>query len=428
MDGFAISAESGQSGSHSSVNQLLASPKQLPINPAQADGLTTTINSYYRRKLPNPPCVAFSSQEGKKLFADALNSDGLACYWKLAEQFHTQEEPAFCGLATLVMVLNALSIDPHRQWRGVWRWFSEDLLDCCVPLDKVKKIGITLPQFVCLARCQGVDVTVTYGDNMTVEQFREMVIQVASGDDDTFMVVSYSRKVVGQTGNGHFSPIGAYHRELDMVLIMDVARFKYPPHWLPLPLLFEAMQPKDADTGRSRGCVLLRQFASPGLLSLPSSDPSSSGAKHQLGVWWNRLRSVHPDYFTSDIALLEFIGSVPPSLSLIAPDSPSESSCEEVDELAQSLVLDIERTPAYPHIRAQLHDDSTQPPGPLLSKAHIVTMIWLALHNSGHRHQVSEAGCESAGNCRWIGLTPALLTKEVRHLQILLDSLADLVL
>jgi len=30
------------------------------------------------------------------------------------------DEPAFCGLASLAMVLNALSIDPRRTWK-VWR-------------------------------------------------------------------------------------------------------------------------------------------------------------------------------------------------------------------------------------------------------------------------------------------------------------------
>ena len=103
-----------------------------------------SIHSYYRRKLPTPPCVPFSSMEGRQLFAEALANRGMECYWKLAEQFHTQEEPAFCGLGTLVMVLNALSIDPRRQWKGVWRWFSEEMLECCVPLEEVR-----LCVFVC---------------------------------------------------------------------------------------------------------------------------------------------------------------------------------------------------------------------------------------------------------------------------------------
>jgi glutathione gamma-glutamylcysteinyltransferase len=40
------------------------------------------------------------------------------------------------------------------------------------------------------------------------------------------MVTSYSRKVLGQTGDGHFSPVGGYCAQEDMVLILDVARFK----------------------------------------------------------------------------------------------------------------------------------------------------------------------------------------------------------
>ena len=40
----------------------------------------------------------------------------------LLEQFCTQDEPAFCGLATLAMALNALQVDPMRTWKGSWRW------------------------------------------------------------------------------------------------------------------------------------------------------------------------------------------------------------------------------------------------------------------------------------------------------------------
>lgn len=56
-----------------------------------------------------------------------------------------------------------------------------------------------------------------------------------------------------QTGSGHFSPIGGYHTGKDMVLTLDVARFKYPPHWVPLELLWEAMNTIDGATGHHRG-------------------------------------------------------------------------------------------------------------------------------------------------------------------------------
>lgn len=36
-----------------------------------------------------------------------------------------------------------------------------------------------------------------------------------------------------------------------------MARFKYPPHWVPLPLLYESMQATDSATGRCRGYVVM---------------------------------------------------------------------------------------------------------------------------------------------------------------------------
>ena len=59
-----------------------------------------------------------------------------------------------------------------------------------------------------------------------------------------------------QTGTGHFSPIGGYNAERDMALILDVARFKYPPHWVPLKLLWEAMDSIDQSTGKRRGYII----------------------------------------------------------------------------------------------------------------------------------------------------------------------------
>jgi glutathione gamma-glutamylcysteinyltransferase len=42
------------------------------------------------------------------------------------------------------------------------------------------------------------------------------------------VVFSFCRTTLQQTGDGHFSPLGAYHAPTDSVLIIVVARFKYP--------------------------------------------------------------------------------------------------------------------------------------------------------------------------------------------------------
>ena len=53
----------------------------------------------------------------------------------------TQSEPAYCGFSTLVMTLNALSVDPRLTWKGPWRWYEESMLNCCVDLEQVSKRG-----------------------------------------------------------------------------------------------------------------------------------------------------------------------------------------------------------------------------------------------------------------------------------------------
>ena len=64
---------------------------------------------FYKRILLKD-CISFSCDEGKRLFRESLLSGYANVYFPLAEQFRTQEEPAYCGLSTLVMVLNALAV------------------------------------------------------------------------------------------------------------------------------------------------------------------------------------------------------------------------------------------------------------------------------------------------------------------------------
>ena len=90
--------------------------------------------------------------------------------------------------------------------------------------------------------------------------FRDAVAD-ACARTDVVLAASYSRKTLGQTGDGHFSCVGGYDRASDAVLLLDVARFKYPPHWVPLPLLLDAMGRQDAATGRPRGWIRLTRAA-----------------------------------------------------------------------------------------------------------------------------------------------------------------------
>lgn len=212
---------------------------------------------FFRRVLPED-CISFYSEEGKQIFAEALATGHMNCYFKLAAQFRTQDEPAFCGLSTLVMILNALDVDPGVVWKGPWRWYHENMLDCCIPLDIIKTEGINLEQFACIAECNSLSTTCVRPGPDSEDSFRQVVNEF-SERDDAFIVATYSRKILQQTGDGHFSPIAGFHPKRDLVLIMDTARFKYPPHWIKVSLLLKAMNALDNSTGLSRGYIILKK-------------------------------------------------------------------------------------------------------------------------------------------------------------------------
>ena len=160
------------------------------------------VQSFYRRPLPSV-CIALSSTEGRSRFESSLRNGGCEAYFFLAEQFTTQADPAYCGVSSLVMVLNALSMDPGRSWIGsVWRWYQEDMLDgVCKHLDDVRRCGITICEFGCMARCNGCDVSLTFATPVeeesegNIEEFRSAIKQSCclqcDDQDRHFLVGSY---------------------------------------------------------------------------------------------------------------------------------------------------------------------------------------------------------------------------------------------
>lgn len=102
-------------------------------------------------------------------------------------------------------------------------------------------------------------------DNCTLSEFRndvrDLLTETRTDDDDEsadrrcerLLVVSFSRPHLGQTGEGHFAAVAAYHAPTDSVLLLDVARYKYPPVWVAIPALYAALQPVDLVTGQARG-------------------------------------------------------------------------------------------------------------------------------------------------------------------------------
>jgi hypothetical protein len=212
--------------------------------------------------LPLPPnLIGFDSDAGAQLL---IGSEARAAYWPLSMQFVTQKDQAFCGVASLVMVLNALHV-PAPATPGIepYTSFTQDnVLDerteKILPLSVLLQQGMTLDQFAGLAGAHGLAAEAVHADQVSLEQFRAAAA-AALGTRERHVVVNYLRRALGQERGGHLSPLAAYDAHSDRFLVLDVSRYKYPPVWVQAAELYAAMDTVDADNaGRKRGYVLIR--------------------------------------------------------------------------------------------------------------------------------------------------------------------------
>ena len=211
--------------------------------------------------LPLPPSlVDGASDAGAALLVEA---EAREAYFPLAANFLTQKNQAFCGVASMVMILNALRVPaPEVPEYLPYRTFTQDNVlnastEAIVPQATILKQGMTLDELGAVFAVQPVAVTVRHASDSSLDAFRKEA-SGALGTRGRFVVVNYLRKAMGQQTGGHFSPLAAYDAETDRFLILDVARYKYPPVWVTASDLFGAMNTADSDNdGRTRGYLLI---------------------------------------------------------------------------------------------------------------------------------------------------------------------------
>jgi Phytochelatin synthase len=188
--------------------------------------------------LPVPEnLIDFRSEPSEQLL---LESDALEPYFPLSANFLTQKNQAYCGVASIVMVLNALEVPaPASPEYEPYRTFTQDnFLDerteAVLPREVLRKQGMTLDEIGRLLALHPVEAAVHHASDSSVEKFRAVA----------------------------HSPVAAYDAETDRFLILDVSRYKYPPVWVTAPELFAAMNTTDADNqNRTRGFVLVQAKA-----------------------------------------------------------------------------------------------------------------------------------------------------------------------
>jgi Phytochelatin synthase len=204
--------------------------------------------------------TGFSTHDGEVYFAE---SDAREAYFPLADNFLTQKTQSYCGVASMVMVLNALGVPaPAVPEYEPYRTFTQDNVltertDVVLPRETLARQGMTLDQLGGILATQPVKAEVHHASESSVDEFRKLA-SAYLGAPGHFVIVNYLRKALGEEIGGHISPLAAYDAKADRFLILDVARYKYPPVWVTTADMFAAMNTPDAaNDNKSRGFVLV---------------------------------------------------------------------------------------------------------------------------------------------------------------------------
>jgi hypothetical protein len=191
------------------------------------------------------------------------DGDNAASDFFLYQQgWEAQINQAYCAVATSAAVLNsyrgiiALPQDPLYvpfAWATQATIVTEECVQEAVwDIDAVGKAGLGLGMVPDLLNCflapQGYMASAhpVDPDFSSVDTLKDMVVD-ALMDENSRVVLNYDRGGIGQGpfGHGHWSPIGAYNAKIDAFLIMDVAKYKYPPVWVPTENLFAGVSTLD---------------------------------------------------------------------------------------------------------------------------------------------------------------------------------------
>ena len=68
-----------------------------------------------------------------------------------------------------------------------------------------------------------------HGRGMPLHEFRDLVLS-ALAQPQTFVIANFFRRALNESGAGHHSPLAAYNREHDALLVLDVSRYKCAVH------------------------------------------------------------------------------------------------------------------------------------------------------------------------------------------------------
>lgn len=219
-------------------------------------------------------------------------------FFYLSNNFAPQNNKIFCGPATVAIVLNALRIrnyhsplpedktqilEEDREYLSnkMWgRFFNSPVFERYTQnnifTERSKKRstvlgepyidaggdtrynpGFQIREIQQLLTTHNVNAVLRIvTDDIDKNQVKNELINNLKNKND-YVIVNYLRSSLHQKGGGHISPLGAYHKDSDSFLIMDVSPNVAEWVWVKSDLLIDAMMTKDIE--ENRGYILVSE-------------------------------------------------------------------------------------------------------------------------------------------------------------------------
>ena len=208
-----------------------------------------------------------------------------------------------------------------ERWDEAMKSLPESERRC---MADVRAAGMSLAEFGALAACVGLHTQERFADRSSLREFKEAIWEALGcgvgcgnvaadgshrhtpygGRGGTHVVVSFNRKALNQTGEGHFSPLGGYSRRHSAVLVMVRAPYS-------------AMRSYRLCCALSAGCGTVQISALLGAVRDFVGGDAASGLNHWASA---RVRCTNP--YLNQLMVLTRASSY---LVLKAMDIPRES-------------------------------------------------------------------------------------------------------
>ena len=242
----------------------------------------TLTYGYVNKDSPQSGIVYYASEESLAMLKESNLHDFLI----LSQNFEPQNNPTYCGIATANIILNSIFLPiakpdskPKNMVQmpvktsgkiGIERYFQDQLLnkqtDSKVKLKSVIEWlqggdpGLSLKNLKDLLIFYKLNAQSFYADGSGgYANFIKHLEDNLAKDDLTFIVVNFDRKTLGfTTGSGHISPLLAYNKQRQMVLVGDVSISSNPWFWVLVKSMYDAMNTLDGQT--YRGYIIVKKM------------------------------------------------------------------------------------------------------------------------------------------------------------------------